>query len=464
MKKFSMTLFGAISFFLMVWIITPLSVYAQSDSTESMSLSQITDEAYIYTLPLFIMYKTRWQALVDPGPAVLNRFLHARKLATPASRAVTAPNNDTIYSSAWLDLSTEPLVVHVPDTAGRYYSLQFMDFYTNNFAYIGRRATGTREGDYIVIGPDYTNETPPGLPVIKSPTNAVWLLGRFLIDGSEDLSNVYKLQNQLSIKPLSSFMGHESKSSQAKQKPSLIRPEQEDPWNYLTIVNLALNENPPAEGDRGYIQKFKKIGIGPGLNFDQNLFSPKDREEILEGIKKAKDRLKSISKMRPRSRNGWNIPNPLLGDYGNNYFLRAIVAVVGLGALTREEAMYFRAIPEGEPFHGRIRYILHFEKDGLPPVNAFWSLTMYHVEEDMRSFLVENPINRYSVGDRTKGLKFNGDGSLDIYIQHESPGPDKESNWLPAPNDRFSLSLRAYQPRKELLEGRYLIPQIRRID
>jgi hypothetical protein len=125
--------------------------------------------------------------------------------------------------------------------------------------------------------------------------------------------------------------------------------------------------------------------------------------------------------------------------------------------------MYFRAISEGEPFHGRNRYILHFEKGGLPPVDAFWSLTMYGVEEDMRGFLVKNPINRYSVGDRTKGLKYNGDGSLDIFIQHDSPGPDKESNWLPAPNDRFRLTLRAYQPRTELLEGRYLIPKIRRI-
>jgi hypothetical protein len=441
-------------------------VHAKSDISNDVNLTEISKKAYIFTLPLYVMYRTRWHAVFNPENLYrgnVNEFRHGRKLADPSSRAVTGPNNDTLYSSAWLDLVPDPLVVHVPDTSGRYYSLQFLDFYTNNFAYIGRRTTGTREGDYLVIGPNYKGETPRGLPVIKSPTNAVWLISRFLINGPEDLSNVHELQNQLSITSLSSWMGREPGNTRSKPTKTLIRPNPKDPWNYFSAVNLALTENPPSANERTYIQEFKRVGIGPGLSYDPNRFSEKEPKEILDGIQQAKDSIKAILK-RPWGRKGWTVPNPHIGNYGTRYFLRAIVAVGGLGALTPEEAMYFRAIPEGKPFHGRNRYVLHFEKGGLPPVDAFWSLTMYSVEKDMQSFLVENPINRYSVGDRTKGLKFNGDGSLDIYIQHDSPGHDKESNWLPAPADRFRLTLRAYQPRKELREGRYLIPEIRRIE
>ena len=458
MRKMIVVLFSIMAIIQMISFDLSNIVYANSDISEDVNLTETAEKAYIFTLPLYIMYRTRWKI------GGVNEFRHRRRLTDPNSRAVTSPNNDTLNSSAWLDLESDPLVLHVPDTSGRYYSLQFLDFYTNTFAYIGQRTTGTRVGDYLVVGPANEGEIPPDLPIIKSPTNEVWLISRFLIDGPEDLSSVHALQNQLSITPLSSWMDRESVNTRDKPTKALILPNPEDPWNYFKIVNLVLTKNPPPASEKAYIEEFKRIGIGPGLIFDPNRFSEKQREEILEGIKQGKDRLKSISKKKPRGRNGWTVPNLLIGNYGTNYILRAIVAVVGLGAHTREEAMYFRAIPEREPFHGRNRYVLHFEKDGFPPVDAFWSLTMYRVEKDMRSFLIENPINRYSVGDRTKGLKYNSDGSLDIYIQYNSPGSDKESNWLPAPDGKFRVVLRAYQPRKQLLEGRYLIPKIRCIE
>jgi hypothetical protein len=444
-------------------------VHANSDISKESNLVEVSKKAYIYTLPLYVMYHTRWRAIFkpeNPYRGYVNEFRHARSLATPASRTVTSPNNDTLYSSAWLDLKSDPVVIHVPDMAGRYYSLQFLDFYTNNFAYIGRRTTGTREGDYVVIGPRYKGETPNGLPVIKSPTNAVWLISRILIDGPVDLLKVFELQNQLNITPLSSWMHRGSGSSTAEPTEPYLGPKPNDPFHHFTVVNRALTENPPPGSEKFFMQEFKKIGIGPGLKFNLKRFSDTERREILLGIEEAKKELKAFHLQRPRSTTGWLVPYPDHGRYGTNYALRAVSSVLSLGALTREEAMYFgTSIDEDKkPLHGRNRYYIHFEKDGLPPVNAFWSLTMYRIEKDMKCFLIWNPIDRYSIGDRTKGLQYNEDGSLDIYIQHTSPGPDKESNWLPAPKDKFNLSLRAYQPRRELLEGSYEIPPIRRIE
>jgi hypothetical protein len=468
-KRILVALFGIIAIVQMIGFDLSRPIYAKSDINKDVNLIEISKKAYIYVLPLYVMYRTRWHAVFNPeNPygGMINDFRHSRMLADPASRAVSGPNNDTLYSGAWLDLKPDPLVLHVPDTDGRYYSVQFLDFYTNNFASIGRRTTGTREGDYLVIGPDYEGETPRSLPVIKSPTNAVLLTSRFLIDGPEDLLDVFELQNQLSITSLSSWMGREPGNTRSKPTKTFIRPNPEDPFNHFTVVNLALTENPPPRSEKPLIQEFKKIGVGPGQIFDPKRFSDTERGEILLGIQQAKEELKAFYSQVLRSKTGWVILDPDLGRYGTKYTLRAFAAVFAFAALTREEAMYFTTnIDEDRKrLHGRNRFVLRFAKDGLPPVDAFWSLTMYSIEKDMRSFLVWNPIDRYSVGDRTKGLKYNEDGSLDIYIQHDSPGPDKESNWLPAPADVFMLALRAYQPRRELLEGRYLMPPVRRIE
>jgi len=469
MKKKLAILFGLLPILPTLGLGMSGLVHAESDIPKEGNLTEITKQAYIYVLPLDIMYRTRWQAIFNsenPYHGNLNEFRHGRRLADPSSRAVTAPNNDTLYSSAWLDLAPEPVVLHVPDTAGRYYHVQFMDFYTNNFADVGRRATGTREGDYLVTGPGYAGETPAGLPVIKSPTNAVWLICRILIDGPEELSKVHALQDQLRLTPLSTWKGRAPGSAPAKPPRTWIRPDPEDPQNFLAVANLAMTENPPPKSEEPLMQEFKRIGVGPGQTFDLKRFSEAERGEILLGIEQAKQELRGGAGQRPRGGSPWNVPGPDLGRYGTNYLLRAMVAVAGLGALTREEAMYIGTTidADGNRLDGRYHYVLRFPKGGLPPVDAFWSLTMYKTEPDLRSFLVENSIGRYSVGDRTRGLKYGEDGSLSIYIQHDSPGPDKESNWLPAPSTVFRLSLRAYQPRQELLEGRYVVPPVRRVD
>ena len=200
MKRILAVSFGLVAIVQIIGLDLLSPIHAKSDVATNMNLTELSKKAYIYSLPLYVMYRTRWRAMFDHTNRYrgnINVLRHARYLAGPYSRAVTNPNNDTIYSSAWLDLEPDPLILHVPDTAGRYYSIQFLDFYTNNFALIGRRTTGTREGDYLVIGPNYRGETPSGLPVIKSPTNAVWLIGRFLIDGPEELSTVHELQDQL---------------------------------------------------------------------------------------------------------------------------------------------------------------------------------------------------------------------------------------------------------------------------
>ncbi|MEE9518003.1 MAG: DUF1254 domain-containing protein, partial [Candidatus Adiutricales bacterium] len=370
-------------------------IHAKSDISKDGTLVEISKKAYIYVLPLYTMYRTRWSY-----GDYINKFYHSRRLADPTSRAVSYPNNDTLYSTAMLDLKPEPIVLHVPDTDGRYYSLQFLDFYTNNFASIGRRTTGTREGDYLVIGPNYQGEAPGGLPIIKSSTNTVLLMNRFLIDGPEDLSDVYELQNQLSITPLSSWMDREPGTTPVRQTKTLVRPDPEDPFNVFTVANIALTENPPPKSENPLIQELQKIGVGPGQIFDPNRFSDKERGEILLGIEQAKEELKVFFRQQPRSKTGWAIPDPNLGRYGTKYTLRAFVAAFAPGPLTREEAMYFtiNIDEDRKRLHGRNRYVFRFIKDELPPVDAFWSLTMYRVEKDWRGFLVWNPIDRYSVG------------------------------------------------------------------
>jgi hypothetical protein len=418
-------------------------------------LSALAKEAYIYTFPLYAMYRTRYDALARSGAP--NRFQHARTLATPASRAVTAPNNDTLYSSAWLDLSQGPLVLHVPDTAGRYYSLAFMDFYTNNFAYVGRRRTGTKAGDFLIVGPRGQGERPPGIPVIAAPTNGVWLLGRILVTGVEDLPTVHALQNQLALTALSSGDGGTAPRKRAGIGP---KPEPNNPWNYFAVVNAALTENPPPARDRQVVVDVAKIAIGPDAFFDATRFSTEERAALLAGVGAAKRELETALIPRTIGRPGWTKPRADLGNFGTDYFFRASVAQVGLAALEPQEAVYLSPTgdADGRPTDGTHRYLLHFSKGGLPPVDAFWSLTMYQVDPDQRRFLVENSLNRYSIGDRTKGLVYNADGSLDIFIQHQSPGEAREANWLPAPEGRFVLSLRAYQPRSELLNGQYQVP------
>jgi hypothetical protein len=432
-------------------------------------LSDLVQRAYIYSFPVYEMVRTRYMAVynpANPGRTALNRFVHARKLADSTARAVTTPNNDTLFSSAWLDLSKQPLVLSVPDTAGRYYSMAFMDFYTNNFAYVGRRVTGTQAGRYLVVGPNWSGKVPPGMPMIKAPTNSVWLLGRTLVDNEEDLPNVYRIQAQYTLTPLSVWTKKEAAGNPPKAKNPPPAPDPKDPWQFFRIINLALTENPPPADEAPFMAELAQIGLGPNQTFDPVRFSEAQRQVILRAMKEAAQGIRTGFSQTSRVRQGWAYPPPNLGNYGKAYPLRAVVALKGLAALERAEAFYLTALTdkEGRPLDSENHYRLHFDKGQLPPVKAFWSISMYEVTPEKRAFFADNPIHRYSIGDRTKGLKFNPDGSLDILMQRQPPGRELESNWLPVPAGVFRVTFRAYQPGPAILDGTYVLPGIERRD
>lgn len=442
---------------------------AKASEFKNEELTNLVKRAYEYSFPVYEMYRTRHRTAYIPGRSNgtgLNRFTHTRTLSDHRHRQVTTPNNDTLYSSAWLDLSLEPIVLSVPDTGGRYYSMAFMDFYTNNFAYAGKRTTGTKAGEYVVAGPQWNGAAPAGFPVIKSPTNSVWLLGRTLVDDEADLLRVHKLQDQFKLTVLSEWT--EPGTGKAKRLPvsSQPAPDPKDPWDFFKIVNLGLTENPPPPDEAALMAEFARIGVGPNQTFDPSRFSEKQRNTILEALKLANKEIRGGLSAVGTARSGWNYPPSHLGNYGRDYALRAVIALIGLAALEPAEAVYMTSLTdkEGKPLTGENRYRLRFEKGALPPVDAFWSLSMYEVMPDQRSFFVDNPIRRYAIGDRTKGLKVNADGSVEIHIRHQSPEKDLESNWLPAPPGVLRLCFRAYQPREPILKGEYVLPWIERVE
>ena len=417
----------------------------------------IGTQAYIWGYSLVVLKRTLRNLAVKRG-VPLNQFIRAERLATPESKAVVSPNNDTLYASAWLYLRQKPIILHVPDTQGCYYSVQLMDAYTNTFAYVGRRVTGTKEGNYAIAGPSWQGTLPTGVKLIKSPTNTIWSLVRILVDGEDDLPAVRALQQQYTLTPLSAYGG--GITPQQQVPPDLkTQAEAFNGLQFYDELSAALQDDLPPEDEYPLLKLLTQVGIGPNLHPSQEV---KDQATI-DGLKQAileGDRLIDQKVLNRGTRvNGWTLDYKL-GNYGKDYLLRAAVAKAGLGANTPEESVYFQAHVDatGKPLSGANRYVLRFDTGRLPPVDAFWSLTLY----GLNRFFVANPLNRYSIGDRTKGLQYNADGSLDIYIQHEVP-VGKESNWLPAPADGFYLSIRAYQPRAELLTGAYKVPPVKRV-
>lgn len=422
-------------------------------------------QAYVYGYPVVEMYRTRYGHVfaanaTHPG---LNRFRHVRDLAGPSSTSVVAPNNDTLYSSAWLDLAQQPVVLDVPDTNGRYYVFQFMDFYTNNFAFVGKRSTGTTPGSFAIVGPNWKGTLPAGVKRIDAPTNAVWLLGRTLVDGRADLDAVRAIQDRCLLTPLTAWR---TTAPAVSPGPGTPPPpyDPSDPLKFFEILNAGLTENPPPAREAALMGLFGTIGVSPGKAFKIDQLNPATarglRRATEEGPKVIQGRSGELSQSTTP---GWRVPQANLGAFGDDYPFRAIVAKIGLAALSPEEAMYFHAVADaqGRPLHGSRRYVLRFEKGQVPPVEAFWSLTMYRRPG---RFLVDNPINRYSIGDRTPGVRSLPDGALEIYVQRESPGKDREANWLPAPEGDFDIALRCYLPRKAIRDGVWKLPVVQAIE
>jgi len=430
----------------------------------------IAEEAYIYAYPMLENYKMMFvQAVWDKSPAYeapFNTLVHKSVLLGPEYTTIVRPNNDTFYSIVWLDLRSEPMVLSVPAiTDNRYYSFQLIDLYTHNFDYIGTRATGFDAGTYMIAGPNWKGEKPEGVvKIIRTECNFAVALGRTQVYSPDDVENAKRVMEGYKVQPLSKFLGKEAPEPSATLNFPVFSPEKVKSAEFITYLNFLLGQVKPNPGEEKLLQKFSKIGIGPNIPFDVEKLDPEIRKAIEEGIKSALSKIEDKMKKLGERKNGWM---QIAGAFGNRedmqgkYLTRAAAAMFGLWGNTLEEAYYPEANVDenGEPLDGsKHNYILHFDKDQIPPVKAFWSLSMYKLPEQL---FIENPINRYVISSATKGLKYNEDGSLDVYIQKNSPGKSKESNWLPAYDGLFSLQARLYWPDPSMLDPLYVLPKVK---
>ena len=426
-------------------------------------------EAYVYAYPLVLMEATRRVATNVAAPqgalirAPMNQFAHAPRYPDASFKDVVRPNADTLYSNVWYDVGEEPLVFTLPDTAGRYYVFPLMDMWTDVFATLGARTTGTDRTEFVLVGPRWQGSTPPGVRVVTSPTDQGWIVNRIQTNGASDYATVHPLQAQLQAVPLSRY-GQPYDAPAGTVDPALdmsIPPvdavAQMPPAEFFGLFTELMRRNPPHAADYPTLFRLERLGLKPGVKFVL-ADAPAAVQTAL--ARAAKDALPYLlqtgARIRPM-RNGWNTPFLPIGTFGNDYVMRALTAFAGLGALPAREAIYPRATHEadGTPLTGASRYVLHFDQAELPPADAFWSLTMYGADQ----FFVDNPIHRYTIGDRDP-LAYNADGSLDIYIQHDAPA--NQTNWLPAPAGNFSMNLRLYLPRAEALDGRWVAPVLRK--
>ncbi|WP_432259474.1 DUF1254 domain-containing protein [Cupriavidus sp. TMH.W2] len=435
----------------------------KEDLTSNSQLDARIREALVYTFPVHDVAQARWQFTqnrTDTHGAPPNALFHYRRLLDHRARAVTTPNNDTLYSIAWLDLSGGPLLLSLPDMRDRYYSFAFLDIFTNNVACIGRRTTGTAAASFLLAGPGWQGEAPAGAHVLRLPCHDIWALGRVLVDGEADLDAVHALQDAMRLEPLAGGQAQQARLLQAA-------PDERDPERYLDLVNEVLGRNPIPANEQALVQGMADLGVRPGTvgawrELDDTVRAAWAGHHAANLAALA--RTPSGTTLRNREGGSWTSGADHLGNFGDDYAYRAFVSLVGLGALEREEAIYATAMidADGEMLDGRHGYRLHIPAD--LPIDAFWSLSMYELEPDGRRFFVDNPLHRYTLGDRTPGVARAADGSMDIQIQHAAPASDRQANWLPAPAGRFSLTLRFYQPRRALLDRSFVMPDVERLD
>ncbi len=476
LKKKSRRLLGAcaLGVALSVGAFAVLSANARPEATSSdiseKEALEIAEQAYVYGYPLVTMEVTRRvmtnAATAGEKHAPMGQFARMRKYPDASFRDVTAPNADTLYTVAWFDLEKEPYVVSVPAMNDRYYLLPMLNAWTEVFQVPGKRTTGGGAQTFAITGPNFKGKLPAGVVEYKSKTNTVWLLGRIYSSGTPaDYEKVHALQDQMAAVPLSAY-GKPYTPPRAKVDPAVdmktpVRDQVDkmSAKDYFGTLAAQLAKNPPAPADAPVIAKMAKIGIEPGKELDEQKLAKVIAK--WESLKKVKHYAKELAERD--GVNGWIVKTDL-GNYGTRYLDRAFVTAVGLGANKPEDAVYVptRVDGDGKPLDGSHAYVIHVPKGQTPPVRGFWSLTMY----DDKLFFVENPKNRFTLSQRDT-LKTNPDGSVDLYIQKDSPGAAKESNWLPAPDGKFVLMLRLYWPKDSapsILDGSWKPWPVRRVN
>lgn len=450
---------------------TPAAPTAAQSAISEQEAHAIGVDAYLYFYPLITMDLTRKQSTnVEPGKEVgkgpTNAFTNLRAYPPGDYKGVVRVNFDTLYSIAWLDMSTEPMVISVPDTNGRYYLLPMLDMWTDVFASPGWRTTGTQAGNFLITPPSWSGAVPSGMTRISAPTPFVWIIGRTKTDGPPDYEAVHKIQDGYKVTPLSEW-GKPAKSVEVKTDPTIdmktppkTQIDTMPAGKFFAYAAELLKVNPPHITDQPIIAQLKRIGIEPGKNFDIDKADPAVRNALAKVPEEAQQLMTWKIATLARVANGWSMNTDTMGVYGNYYLKRAIIAQGGLGANLPEDAIYPLNLLDGAgmPLDGANKYTIHFDKGNTPPANAFWSITLY----DSEGFQVANPLNRFAVSSWMP-FKYNADGSLDLYFQSESPSADKEANWLPAPKGPFNLTMRIYAPRSEALTGKWNPPPVTRM-
>lgn len=448
---------------------------AQSNPVEPAQVKALARDAFHYAYPIVLMDVTMRQSTNVPtatsivGRAPVNQFALFRKYPDADARDVVRFNFDTLYSFAWLDLSKGPIVLTVPDSGGRYYLMPTLDMWTDVFCSLGSRTTGTGAGHFAYVPPAWKGTLPPGVERLDAPTPVVWVMGRTQTNGPGDYANVHEFQDGLRLTPLERW-GKEYEPPAASpvdasidnERPPLVQVGKMSGVEFFTRYVELAERHPPHLTDYPILHRMRALGIERGKKWDVDKLDAATVEAINAGAKEAlEDMVTKIENLGQRI-DGWNNLAEFMGVYGTSYLHRAAVALGGLGANLPEDAIYPTAFAdsEGKPLDAANRYVLRFEKGKLPPADAFWSLTMYDVE----GFQVPNPINRFAIGDRDE-LRFGDDGSLELYIQSESPGAGKESNWLPAPKSGgMQPTMRIYSPRPEALDTTWTPPAMRRVE
>lgn len=434
----------------------------------------IAEDAYVYGYPLVTMELTRRSftnvARPNGKSAPMGYFVNVPKYPPASDKRVTAPNADTLYSTAWIDVGREPYILHVPDEDGRYYLMPMLDGWTDVFADPGKRTTGTAAADFAITGPGWTGTLPPGIKAeYKSPTDIVWVLGRTYSTGTAaDYAAVNAIQAQYRLTPLSAW------GKPYTPPPGVVNPAWDttrpvrdqvdamDGATYFRLLAELMKTNPPAAADAPMVAAMAKIGLVPGQDFDPSKLDPTTSAAIQAAPQPAQAAILGLLKETKLS-NGWSVFTKL-GVYGTEYRLRALVTAIGLGANRPQDAIYpiAEVDADGKPFDGANRYVMHFPAGQLPPVDGFWSLTMY----DGHYFFVPNKLDRYTLSARNP-LKRNADGSVDLYLQSDDPGAAKAANWLPTTQSgKFIPMLRLYWPKEQppsILDGTWKPPPVTRV-